>query len=80
MLFTPKPYQGLIADHIYDRQSAAAFCGIGLGKTAATLSAFHRNLCDGCSRAMLVVAPLRVARLTWPNRDPQVGPVQESIL
>lgn len=67
MRFEPKPHQDLLTDHLYDRHSAAAFVGIGLGKTASTLSAFHRNLCDGCSRAALVVAPLRVARLTWPN-------------
>jgi hypothetical protein len=60
-------YQESVRDHLAYRERAAAFVGVGLGKTASTLSAFHLNLCDGVSRAALVVAPLRVANLTWPN-------------
>ncbi len=67
MKLTLEPYQELLRDHFLTHDRGAGFCGLGLGKTAATLSAIHENLLDGVSRATLVVAPLRVARLTWPN-------------
>ena len=54
-------------DFLESHERAGAFCGVGLGKTAATLDALNRSFQDGDCRAALVVAPLRVARLTWPN-------------
>lgn len=38
-----------------------------MGKTASTLAALNRGFIDGEIRSALVVAPLRVANLTWPN-------------
>lgn len=67
MEFNPLPQQQLIHDHFLANDRAGAFAGIGLSKTASTLWAFKDLLCDGASKAMLVVAPLRVANLTWPN-------------
>ena len=49
------------------RERAAQFVSPGLGKTAATLAAMQDLMADGACRQALVVAPLRVARLTWPN-------------
>lgn len=67
MIFRREPYQDLMHDHLVNHERAGALCGIGLGKTATTLDAFKTLLCDGASKAMLVVAPMRVANLTWPN-------------
>lgn len=40
---------------------------MGLGKTAACLYRMSELLQDGASKGFLVVAPLRVANLTWPH-------------
>jgi SNF2 family DNA or RNA helicase len=67
MTYHAEPYQVLMRDHLLTRERAGAFVGVGLGKTAATLDAINRLYQDGDCKAALVVAPLRVARLTWPN-------------
>lgn len=41
--------------------------GMGLGKTVCALTAFTGLKMLGLASRMLVVAPLRVAALTWPN-------------
>lgn len=56
-----------MARFMFDHERAAIFAGMGLGKSAATLLALNRLFADGAIRAALIVAPLRVARLTWPN-------------
>ncbi len=73
MEFNPLPAQQLIHDHFLANDRAAAFAGIGLSKTASTLWAFKDLLCDGQAKSMLVVAPLRVANLTWPNEIAKWG-------
>jgi SNF2 family DNA or RNA helicase len=67
MQFNRLPYQDLIHDHLVNRERAGLFAGIGLGKTASTLSAFRTLRAEGAVRSMLVIAPMRVANLTWPN-------------
>lgn len=67
MNFALKPYQRLMADHLLTHDRAAAFVGLGLGKTATTLHCLNELSLDGACKAALIVAPLRVARLTWPN-------------
>lgn len=67
MIFTPEPYQQEFIDFLLTRQRAAGFLSPGLGKTASTLSALNTKFLDGEIRAALVIAPLRVANLTWPN-------------
>ena len=67
MNFTRLPYQDLMHDHLVNHDRAALFAGIGLGKTASTISAFRSLVADGAAKAVLVVAPMRVANLTWPN-------------
>ena len=64
--FTPRPYQGMIIDHIIDTPRCAIWAGMGTGKTVATLTALDtlQMVEDG---PVLVVAPLRVANDTWPN-------------
>lgn len=62
-----EPYQEAMRDYLLGHPRSYCCVGLGLGKTAATLSALNDLLVDGAIRSALVVAPLRVAQLTWPN-------------
>jgi len=66
MIFTPEPYQRRLTDFFYQNERAAGFVSPGMGKTASTLSFCNDHILDG-GKAALVVAPKRVARMTWPN-------------
>jgi len=64
--FTPHPYQKMISDHILDVPRCAVWAGMGMGKTCAALTALNAlQLVDDAPT--LVLAPLRVARDTWPD-------------
>lgn len=68
MKFEPRPYQREALDWIMARPASALFLDMGGGKTVVTLTAVDRWLYDEASvRRVLVVAPLRVARYTWPD-------------
>jgi len=65
-VFTPRPYGRLITDHMLDIDRGAVWAGMGMGKTVSTLNAIDvRQAID--NRPVLVLAPLRVARSTWPD-------------
>lgn len=49
------------------RRQALLFAGCGLGKTASCLWALDDLFADCAIKGVLVVAPLRVANLTWPD-------------
>lgn len=64
--FTPRAYQRQAVEHLLDTPRCALWAGMGLGKTVSTLSAVDTlQLVD--PRPVLVLAPLRVARSTWPD-------------
>lgn len=64
--FTPRPYQTMIRDHILDTPRCAVWAGMGMGKTSSTLAALEAlQFIDDAP--VLVLAPLRVARTTWPE-------------
>jgi SNF2 family DNA or RNA helicase len=64
--FTPRPYQTMIRDHILDTRRCAIWAGMGMGKTSSTLNALDAiGMIDDAP--VLVLAPLRVARSTWPE-------------
>ena len=65
-VFTPRPYQGMIIEHILGSKRCAVWAGMGTGKTVATLTAIEAILMVEDS-PVLVVAPLRVATGTWPD-------------
>lgn len=67
MIFEPRDYQRLAISHLLDTPRGALWAGMGLGKTASTLVAFDLLRLAGEARRLLVIAPLRVARSTWPN-------------
>lgn len=60
-------YQQEMVDHLLSHERAYANVGLGLGKTASTLFAINTLFQEGAIRAALIVAPKRVARMTWPN-------------
>ena len=68
MKFIPHEYQRYSINFIEHHKIAAVFLDCGLGKTVITLTALNDLLFDyfEISR-VLVVAPLRVARNTWPQ-------------
>lgn len=66
-VFRPRVYQKAIIQHILNTPRCAVWAGMGMGKTAATLEALARMYMLGETKYTLVVAPLRVARTTWPD-------------
>ncbi len=64
--WTPRPYQPLMIGHVLDNPRSALFVPMGMGKSSATLSAICSLLLVEHLR-VLIVAPLRVARDTWPE-------------
>lgn len=67
MIFNPLEHQKLAIDWLKAREVAALFAGMGLGKSASVLAAFDWLMRDGQAKGLLVIAPLRVATLTWPH-------------
>ncbi|WP_422389274.1 SNF2-related protein [Arsenophonus endosymbiont of Crataerina pallida] len=66
--FTPRPYQNLIINHLLDIKRSNVWAGMGMGKTAATLTALENLYLSGSeTKPTLVLAPLRVAQSTWPD-------------
>lgn len=64
--FVPRPYQKLIVNHILEKERCAVWASMGMGKTSASLIA-AQILTLFRPSPVLVIAPLRVARSTWPN-------------
>lgn len=62
-----RPYQQRVATYLYESDSALAVVKMGGGKTASTLTAIVDLLRDGHIRHAFVMAPKRVARVTWPD-------------
>lgn len=68
MKFIPHNYQKYAIEFILNHPVAAVLLDMGLGKTVIALTAIHSLLFDSFEVSkVLVVAPLRVARDTWPN-------------
>ena len=68
MKYSPHDYQKYVTDFILSHPVAAVFLDMGLGKTAITLSAIFDLCLDSFEVSkVLVIAPLRVARDTWPD-------------
>lgn len=67
MNFSPHDYQAHAIDYIETHPVAAVLLDMGLGKTVISLTAIADLLFDSFeAHRILVVAPLRVARDTWP--------------
>ena len=59
-------YQQEGSDFIQDRKGCAIFGDCGIGKTILCLQTIVDLLADCEIKGVLIVAPLRVARITWP--------------
>ena len=67
MKYTPHDYQRYCIDYIRQHPVSALFLDMGLGKTIITLTALNSLMFDELKvNKVLVIAPLRVARDTWP--------------
>lgn len=63
-----RPYQAYAKDFIIEHPACALWLDMGLGKSATTLSAIKDLMYDYYEVSkVLVIAPLRVAALTWPD-------------
>lgn len=61
-------YQQFSVDFIEKHPTSAIFLDCGLGKTIITLTALNDLLFDSfVAHRVLVIAPLRVAYMSWPN-------------
>ena len=67
MKYTPHPYQAYATQFIEEHEQCAVLLDMGLGKTVITLTAINNLIYDEFSVCkVLVIAPLRVGRDTWP--------------
>lgn len=67
MKYSPHKYQEYATDFILEHPVSAVFLDMGLGKSIITLTALFDLCLDSfLVRKVLVIAPLRVARDTWP--------------
>ena len=68
MQYVAHEYQKFATSFIENNRISAVLLDMGLGKTVITLSALVDLLFDSFEiRKVLIIAPLRVARDTWPN-------------
>ncbi len=71
--YIARPYQTLIMDHIQQVDRCAIWAGMGLGKTISTYTALDGLFMAGEDHPVLVLAPLRVAKTTWPEEARKWG-------
>ena len=68
MKYNPHDYQTYATKFVLTHPAAAVFLDCGLGKSVITLTALFDLCLDSFEiRKVLVIAPLRVARDTWPS-------------
>ena len=68
MKFNPHDYQKYAIEYIKSHPVAAILLGCGLGKTSIALTAIDDMMHDSFEvRKALVVAPIRVAKVAWPD-------------
>lgn len=66
--FIPHEYQTIMIDFLVTTARCALWAGMGTGKTVSTLTALERiHSFIEPIYPVLVIAPLRVARTTWPD-------------
>lgn len=65
--FIPREYQEIIIDHASSLKRSAIWAGMGLGKTVSALTYVDRLMMQGVNTPTLVLAPLLVAKTSWPD-------------
>lgn len=66
-VWAPRPYQPLMYDFMQAHPRCMLMVPMGFGKTSACLWSIAAGMLTGDVRRVLVLAPLRVARSTWPD-------------
>lgn len=80
MKYKPHSYQIFAINYIEEHPIAAVLLDMGLGKTSITLTALNDLLFDSFeAHRILVIAPLRVARDTWPAEADKWDHLQDLI-
>ena len=67
MKYKAHEYQEYATKFIEDNEESAVFLECGLGKSVITLTAIKNRMARGEVSRVLVVAPLRVGKTTWPE-------------
>lgn len=67
MKFVPHEYQTYATKFIEENDVSALLLDMGLGKSVITLTAIRNLIIKGEVGRVLVIAPLRVAKTTWPD-------------
>ena len=67
MNYNPYDYQQYATNFIVAHKEAVLLLDVGLGKTVITLTAIKELLDSKEARRILVIAPLRVAKITWSD-------------
>ena len=68
MQYNPHDYQKYATEYIEEHPIAAVLLECGLGKTSITLTAINNLMFDSFDvHKVLVIAPIRVAKLSWPD-------------
>lgn len=68
MKFVPFHYQPRMVNHMLERDVSALFCSPSMGKTVCVLDTLASWLLNGEAKGVLIVAPIRVCSITWPNQ------------
>jgi hypothetical protein len=66
-VFNPRPWQPAMIDFAISKKRGNLLAKMGVGKSSAMLSVIDTLISTGEVRKVLVIAPLRVARATWPD-------------
>lgn len=72
-LYIPRKYQEMATQHMLDNPRCAIWAQPGLGKTASVLAALDHHYLIGRTKPTLIIAPLIVANLTWPDEIKKWG-------
>ena len=67
MKYVPYEYQQYATRFIEKNEVAAIFLECGLGKSVITVTAIKNLISKGEVKKVLVIAPLRVGKTTWPD-------------
>lgn len=68
MKYKPHKYQKVATDFILEKEISAILLEMGLGKSIITLTAINDLMLDYFDVSkVLIIAPLRVAKATWPD-------------
>lgn len=65
--YKPRPWQPVITNGILNNRRVNVLANMGVGKSAGTLEALSHLFLFGEIRRVLIVAPKRVAKYTWPE-------------